>query len=1416
MKKRLLAVMTAFAMVMTLIPLQMPVRAKAAEVPDTLPEPAYCWDFENLSDGKMANKGTAGEGSAVLAGTAKVETDAITIGEKSYKGEGNHVLSLGGGNKGSSYVNLPSGLYQGITSETGFTYSFWLKPDNTVGSYSRVISSASSSNGNEFAFAPYAGDKVWNVLFDDTNIVRAPMTAEPEKDQWNFVVFTVDAEEITFYINGEEKGTFGASADLSARLDSMETLVNHALGKTCSNWGDPDAKAMLDDLCLYKNALTHREVIKLAKEQGFEVVEKPEFGGANELTDGTEVKDTGLTVSKAVTGSSISAKIVEDKKTGRYFITASRGDDVILDASQLGAVTSDDFTQGMAYVEDSAKTVSGKDQYTLTTGAKREISDPYEELQFQLAKKDDTSKIMTVYVRVYNDGVAYRYEWKGKAGDKETVKKEASEFVLPADSVIWAGYDNAGNYEYAYNKIKMSSVKTSAAKYSVPLLANSGDNWMLFTEAAVFSEKDTYCASHLATAAGTRNLKFTFGKGSGNSISMTYNDEGIIHTPWRVAMMSDNLNDIVNATMTSSLNPAADETVYKNSDQWIKTGTVAWSWWSEAGDDPIEYDQQKDYIDFAAENGWEYVCLDFGWCLWKDYKAKVKELVDYGKEKGVGILLWYGVNNDNHAGFKDAQGNAAYPKYSLKTTAQLEEQFAWCEEVGVRGVKVDYYENDDKGTMTQMYECATIAAKHKINVLFHGCTAPRGEIRTFPNVLGYEAVQGSEWYKWNIGPSVSNCLLYVFNRNVVGGMDFTPVGTQISQLPVTAGFQLAQVIAYQTGLQNIASSVYKLEGYKGLSMISDVPTQWDETKLLNGVPGEKVTIARRNGGNWYIAAMTAKAGKETVSLDFLGEGTYKAYLYEDNAKGNDVEIERKEVTKDSVLELDLAANGGAAIKITKEDMKTTTVYDEYTYYEAEEAGNTLGGNAAVGANQFASGMKQVTGIGGTAHNSLTFNKVSAPEDGVYEMRLYYACGVDRRVVFNINDENEIRSGKLNAGVNTLAMQKFYVRLAKGDNTISFGNPLSKAPNIDRIAISNKTVDKPATETDLTDDGEKPVDGAQYDYTIYGPDSATLAGGAKVEGGAIGWLGSSAASKAVFKVSVDKAGTYKLQLNYFAGETRDVDIWVNGGEKIRCNCPSTGSYNMDSAESVYVDITLKAGENTIELGNADAWCPNIASIGISKTTVQVNDPPSGNDPSGGKDNNPSGNQTQKPGDDIGVTQDASVAARKINVKVKGYEISKITLVKGKKIALITSVAPAKASQKVTFKSSKKSVVAVSAKGIVQAKKAGKAKITITTTDNKKKKTITIQVVKKKKANKKLVLKKKSVVMKKKGQTAQIQVKTLTKGTTDKITYKVTSGKKYVKVDAYGQITVKKFKNKQQAVVSVRCGKAVKKVKVSLKK
>lgn len=926
-----------------------------------------------------------------------------------------------------------------------------------------------------------------------------------------------------------------------------------------------------------------------------------EYGGADELTDGTRVSAmNGL--SETSPDGTLKAQIMTDSATGRYFYTVEKNGRTILEASQLGIKADEDYTQKLTYVLDSTERENGTETYSLTSGANREVNDPYREISFELAKSGDTSKKIKVTLRVFNGGVAYRYTMYGQVGEKVSILGEASEYVLPADATVWAG-DTDANYEFEYKKRTMSTIKNLNGNLSVPLLANDSDIWVLICEGAVYNDPDPYCASYLSTKSDSRNLQVKFGNSQTLAVEKTFTEDGTASTPWRVAAIADNLNDIVNATIFTSVNPDPDPAFYSDL-SYIKPGKAAWSWWSESGDDPVEYDQQKDYIDFAAENGWEYVCIDFGWCLWEDYQTKVKELVDYAEARGVGIMLWYGVNNSNHSGFKDASGAAAYPKYSLKTTEQLEEQFAWCSKMGVRAVKVDYYEKDNQSTMRQMYECATIAAKNHINVLFHGCTVPRGEQRTFPNVLGYEAVRGAEWYKWNVGPSVATDLTYLFTRNVLGGMDYTPPAMKIDQFNTTAGFQLAQVAAYESGLPSFASSVFKLEGFEGLALMNDIPVSWDETVLVDGYPGEYLAVARRSGEDWYLAVMTLNARSESIDLSFLGDGEYTAFVFRDNENGTGIVTEQTSVTKEDGLLAELLANGGMTVKFTKNGMSLATAYDAYDFYEAEDDANELTGSAAIVTNQFVSGMQRVSGIGNSAENTLTFTDVTVPEDGVYELRLYYSTGVERRICFSVNGGEAIRTKKLNCGVNALSAESFYVELKAGINTITFSNPETKAPDVDRIAISKTPTDGAPTETDETDDGIEAVDGAQYEYTVYAASQAALAGGAVIENSGIGWLGNSASCTATFRVTVEEAGNYKMRVDFYTGETRDLQIKTGQGEALTISCPSTGSYTPESADYIYLDVALEKGENQITIFNAAGWAPNILDIGISKTRTDI--------------------------------------------------------------------------------------------------------------------------------------------------------------------------------------------------------------------
>ena len=773
------------------------------------------------------------------------------------------------------------------------------------------------------------------------------------------------------------------------------------------------------------------------------------------MTDGTYVSTVDELTETSPDGT-LEARIMTDS-AGRCFYTVAKNGKTVLQASQMGLSADEDYTRGLAYVEGSRRSDSGTEAYTLTSGACAEVIDPYREMSFELGKDGGASKRIRVTLRLFNGGVAYRYTLYGQAGEKVGISGEASEYVLPAGATVWAG-DTDINYEFDFSKRPMSAVTSMSGNLSVPLLANDGDMWVLISEGAVYNDPDPYCASFLSTESGSRNLRVQFGNGQTCAVEKTFKEDGTVSTPWRVAAIADNLNDIVNATVFTSVNPDPDPELYGDL-SYIRPGKAAWSWWSESGDDPVEYAQQKDYIDFAAENGWEYVCVDFGWCLWEDYRAKVKELVEYAGARGVGIMLWYGVNNKNHAGFRDASGNPAYPNYSLKTTQQLEEQFAWCREAGVRAVKVDYYENDNQLTMRQMHECAAIAARNRINVLFHGCTVPRGEQRTFPNVLGYEAVRGAEWYKWNVGPTVASCLTYSFTRNALGGMDYTPPAMKIGQFDTTAGFQLAQAAAYESGLPSIASSVFKLEGFKGLAFLNDLPVTWDETVLVDGYPGERLAVARRRGEDWYLAVMTAAARELELDLSFLGGGEYRAYLFRDNAGGSDIVTEEISVTREDSLPVRLLTNGGMAVKFTKHEMSLATAYDAYDYYEAEDEANELTGSAAVVTNQFVSGMKRVGGIGMGRGNALTFTGVTAPEDGVYELRLYYSTGVPRRICISVNGGEAVRTGELNCGVNALSAASFYVELKAGANTVTFFNPEAEAPDVDRIAISKAPADR---------------------------------------------------------------------------------------------------------------------------------------------------------------------------------------------------------------------------------------------------------------------------------------------------------------------------------------------------------------------
>ena len=745
-------------------------------------------------------------------------------------------------------------------------------------------------------------------------------------------------------------------------------------------------------------------------------------------TDGTEL--TRLFEVSSPSGALVTG-IYADAVTGRYFHSTAAGEDAVLHASKFGMVLeSVDLSAGLELIEDSVK---------------REENAEYNGLTFTFQK--DTAAL-TVIMRVYEDGMAYRYLIEEEGAESGTILSEASEVVFPEETVVWAGEPN-DTYEGKYHKRTIRSIKNGVLEMSRPLLASvqNDAHWVLMTEASVFNVEEPYCASIFGTEDGEKNIRWIFGRKQETSPVVKYPFTG----PWRVAIITDNINDLAGSDLVAKLNPPADETI-----DWsfVKPGKAVWSWWSSSYD-AIEPQTQKDYIDFAARNGWDYCLVDYGWELWDNYKEKVADIVAYGKEKGIAVFLWYGVDKYDNAHIFD-----------LDNRKTIDEQFAWCESIGVAGVKIDYINSDTQAAMKILYDLADSAAEHKLMVIYHGCTNPNGEDVTYPNIVSYEAVRGQEYFKWNGQADVGTLLTYLYTRNVTGSMDFTPTAYRLTNSETTTGFQLAQTVVYESAVQHFAHSAYVYEGSSVLSFLNQVPTVWDAS-VYGGYPGEYNWVARKHGNDWYVGAMTLEERTLDITLDFLEDGkTYTAYIYQDDATGEDVEIETISVTAKDVLALSLLAQGGAVALITEREVETTTPYDKaYTYYEAEDA--KLGGACVKEANNYASGLASVGWVGNGGQNDITFENITVDKAGTYELKIFYITGEKRNLSIGVNGGNPIVLENLISYVNDWSApckESVLVELQEGVNTIRLFEEMGYAPSIDRIAVAKVSEEEKAAPT----------------------------------------------------------------------------------------------------------------------------------------------------------------------------------------------------------------------------------------------------------------------------------------------------------------------------------------------------------------
>jgi alpha-glucosidase len=385
---------------------------------------------------------------------------------------------------------------------------------------------------------------------------------------------------------------------------------------------------------------------------------------------------------------------------------------------------------------------------------------------------------------------------------------------------------------------------------------------------------------------------------------------------WRVVMVAAEPGRLIESNVITSLNPP---TAIKDT-AWIRPGKAAWDWWSGSLGANAQRDfsttGMKYYVDFAARSGLEYMLVDAGWSDRQDItkmngRIDIPALVKYAASKGVKVWIWC------HSSAVERQMDQAFPLFET-----------W----GVAGIKIDFMSRDDQKMINFYYRVAEKAAQHHLMVDFHGSTKPFGLERTYPNVLGYEGVLGLEQSKAGTRDNPDHHAMLPFTRMLAGPMDVTPGGFDNvtkaqfqprNQRPMVMGtraHQLAMYVVYDAPFQMVSDYPGAYENQPAFEFIKAVPATWDETRVLDGAPGEFITMARRHGSDWFLGSLTNWQPRQVdIPLSFLGSDSYAATIYADAADADrnpkNVDIKQQRVDRDTKLKVQLAPGGGYAVHL---------------------------------------------------------------------------------------------------------------------------------------------------------------------------------------------------------------------------------------------------------------------------------------------------------------------------------------------------------------------------------------------------------------------------------------------------------------------------------------------------------------------
>ena len=532
-------------------------------------------------------------------------------------------------------------------------------------------------------------------------------------------------------------------------------------------------------------------------------------------------------------------------------------------------------------------------------------------------------KNVQITFRVSNNDVAFRYTLPREQGKGSvTVNSERTGFRFPSQTTTFLcpqsdamiGWKRTKpSYEEEYKAdAPMNERSGYGHGYTFPCLFKVGDDgWVLLSETGVDSR---YCGSRLSDwDNGVYRIAFPMPEeNNGNgTVSPAFSLPG--STPWRTVTVGETLKPIVETTVPWDVVEPRYTTTHD-----YKPGRGTWSWilWQDGS---INYDDQVRYVDLAAAMGYEYVLIDNWWDnnIGRD---RMEQFIKYARSKGVEVFLWY----SSSGYWNDIEQS---PVNRMDNSIARKQEMRWLQSLGVKGIKVDFFGGDKQETMRLYEAILSDADDHGLMVIFHGCTLPRGWERMYPNYVGSEAVLASENMIFNqhfCDEEAFNACLHPFIRNSVGSMEFggcffnrrlNKGNNGGTTRRTTDVFQLATAVLFQNPVQNFALTPNNLTDVSlvCIDFMKEVPTEWDESRFVDGYPGKYVVLARRHGDSWYLAAVNATKEPLKLKLDLPMFAGKSVSFYSDD-KQLQPQLRQYNVKSDGKFQLTIQPQGGVVLK----------------------------------------------------------------------------------------------------------------------------------------------------------------------------------------------------------------------------------------------------------------------------------------------------------------------------------------------------------------------------------------------------------------------------------------------------------------------------------------------------------------------